>query len=51
LDDRPSLVGGAALRYHQCDQTEERPVGQVIVRNLDDEVIAAHRRRAKARGV
>jgi plasmid stability protein len=26
-------------------------VGQVIVRNLDDEVIATHRRRAKARGV
>ena len=26
-------------------------MGQVIVRNLDDEVIATHRRRAKARGV
>jgi antitoxin FitA len=26
-------------------------VGQVIVRNLDDEVIEMHRRRAKARGV
>jgi plasmid stability protein len=26
-------------------------VGQVIVRKLDDEVIATHRRRAKARGV
>lgn len=26
-------------------------MGQVIVRNLDDAVIAAHRRRAKARGV
>jgi plasmid stability protein len=26
-------------------------VGQVIVRNLDDQVIEAHRRRAKARGV
>jgi plasmid stability protein len=26
-------------------------MGQVIVRNLDDEVIETHRRRAKARGV
>ena len=26
-------------------------MGQVIVRNLDDAVIEAHRRRAKARGV
>jgi antitoxin FitA len=26
-------------------------VGQVIVRKLDDEVIAMHKRRAKARGV
>ena len=26
-------------------------MGQVIVRNLDDDVIEAHRRRAKARGV
>ncbi len=26
-------------------------MGQVIVRNLDDQVIEAHRRRAKARGV
>ncbi len=26
-------------------------MGQVIVRNLDDEVIVAHKRRAKARGV
>jgi plasmid stability protein len=26
-------------------------VGQVIVRNLDDQVIETHRRRAKARGV
>ena len=26
-------------------------MGQVIVRKLDDEVIAAHKRRAKARGV
>jgi antitoxin FitA len=26
-------------------------MGQVIVRRLDDEVIAAHKRRAKARGV
>jgi plasmid stability protein len=32
-------------------KSEERAVGQVIVRNLDDEVIEAHRRRAKARGV
>ena len=26
-------------------------MGQVIVRNLDDQVIETHRRRAKARGV
>jgi plasmid stability protein len=26
-------------------------MGQVIVRNLDDEVIVAHKQRAKARGV
>jgi plasmid stability protein len=26
-------------------------VGQVIVRKLDDEVIATHKRRSKARGV
>jgi plasmid stability protein len=29
----------------------ERVMGQVIVRNLDDAVIAAHKQRARARGV
>jgi plasmid stability protein len=29
----------------------ERVMGQVIVRNLDDVVIAAHKQRARARGV